>query len=432
MPYLQPRLFISYAREDRQIAEAIYHGLKGCQVFFDTKAIHVGDIFPEKIKAQLKKSDGCITIISNHSVKSEWCKLEIYYAHLLKKPLIPVRLGKITGLGKSPLETIQRDVNYAVIDPQTPIADVIELIQDRLTSSRQLALRRLMQRLSLLVAVILILVLFFTLGIGRINSLILARQKGAFLQQVRQSNKIYRGAEIDQFGKLFGNDEQLTAQLHLLEKDPALSPSAQINARILAPVFLASFNLAKRQYLKDLDWTLSRLQSTQFTNVTFTSGTIKQTSFTEVEFADVLFNGINQADRGVQLSALHFSNCGFNCVIFDQTNAIDLHFENCRFRGSTLDITNFGVVSFASKADSSTVTSNGQVTYFDNCLFIDQNSPDPKGTLVFGKEDEVQFKGVVFKACRFEGLIRKEWFHACSFEDCIFPKGTNASQFVHN
>ncbi|HYC30171.1 MAG TPA: hypothetical protein VEB42_15160, partial [Chitinophagaceae bacterium] len=112
-----------------------------------------------------------------------------------------------------------------------------------------------------------------------------------------------------------------------------------------------------------------------------------------------------------------------SAVYFDKSNAIGLAFLNCQFRGSYLDITNFGAVTFNSHAEDSIVITNGQVGFFENCWFNNSNEAAPPGVIELGKEEEVLFTNIVFKSCRFTGLVRKEWFRNCSFDDCIFPNG---------
>ena len=89
------RLFISYSRQDAELAAVINKVLtdKGFMTFFDVNSIQLGEIFPERIITSIKKCDGCILIISADSVKSEWCKLEAYYAHFYKKIIIPIKKG---------------------------------------------------------------------------------------------------------------------------------------------------------------------------------------------------------------------------------------------------------------------------------------------------------------------------------------------------
>ena len=197
---------------------------------------------------------------------------------------------------------------------------------------------------------------------------------------------------------------------------------------------LKSYNLSQRQIFENIDWKLSGLENNQFTNSTFRSGNISQVDFKNMLFADIYFDGINSGQHGIKLSNIEFSNCSFNTVYFENTNAIDLRFKSCRFRGSILNTTNFGAVYFFSDSSNiSPVITNGKVTYFENCVFQNSNSPDPPGVMVLGKEEEMQFINVGFVECTFKGLVRPEWFKNCFFDNCIFPSAAISNKIgQHN
>lgn len=423
---IRPLLFISYSREDVEIAQAVNDSLlrENYLTFFDKKSILLGETFPEKITASLKKCDGCIAIISNNSIKSEWCKLELYYAHLLKKPIIPIRVGKSEFDVASPLNNLQKKINYTVLDDISHIPATISLVKDRLVTTRHYARNRLIKSIVFIASVVIAVLIGFLFTINHLNGLKQERDKEALIEQVKKSNKIFRAPELDVYSKSFTNDQDLFAKLHSQELDPGLSSVARINSKILSAALLRSFNLAARQYHQNIDWGLSTFENGMLVNSTFSGGTIHQTTFRNVVFSDIFFTGSNEG-KFLNLSALKFNNCDFSGITIEQTQLIDITFTNSRFRGSSLDLTNVGAVNFLSSPERGPVITNGQVTYFENCLFTNNTSPDEKGVMVLGKEEEVQFHDVVFKGCRFTGLVRPEWFINCSFEDCIFPDETS-------
>jgi uncharacterized protein YjbI with pentapeptide repeats len=426
MSIIKPRIFISYAREDMAIAEAINSHLQtSYKTFFDKKSILIGDPFPEKILLHIKKCDGCITIISPSSVVSEWCKLEIYFAHLLKKTIIPIKIGTADFEKNSPLQYLQKSINYTIIEDISRLPEALSLIDTRLSIIRKSARKRIAKAFFGFILAGLIIYAFFSFGINRINGIKYNNDRSELLSEIKKSDKIYRDSAIEGPVKKFRNDQWLISQLHLLELDPGLSAIVRINAKILSANLQKNFNMAQRQYFGHINWGLSTLQNTVFVNSSLTDGYISQVDFKNVEFSDVYFNGIVGNEKGIVLSGLQFSNCGFNAVYLDKNNAIDLAFENCRFKGSYLDITNFGAVRFTSHSDDSVVITNGQVGFFENCWFNNSNTPALPGVVDLGKEDEVLFTNIVFKSCRFTGLVRKEWFKNCSFEDCNFPKGVD-------
>ena len=432
---IKPRLFISYSRQDVKIASSINSSLSedGFITFFDTKSILVGDIFPDKIVKNLKKCDGFIAIISAASVKSEWCKLEAYYAHIFKKQIIPVKVKGYRYDADSPLNNIQKNINYTVLEDESQLTQVIDVIKTRLVAAQKNARLRILKSILVVLSIILSVFGIFKFGINELNSIKYNKDRLGFLADIKKSDKILRTTEIEIFKGKFSNDQVLIAQLHLQETDPGISGIAKINSKILSSALLKSFNLSQRQYFTNVEWKLSSLENNQLTNSTFISGNISQVNFKTMVFADVYFNGIDSGQHGIALSNVEFSNSSFNTVYFDNINAIDVRFRSCRFRGSVLNTTNFGAVTFLSDTSNNyPVITNGQLTYFENCIFENSNSQDPPGVIVLGKEEEMQFVEVIFEGCVFKGLVRPEWFRKCTFNNCYFPSTAIAKQLSNH
>jgi hypothetical protein len=97
-----PRVFISYAREDRTKAEQIYDNLtkEGFSPWIDTRDLPPGSKWQESIERALRDSDFILALLSNNSIsKRGYIQRELRAALslLLEKPdddifLIPVRL----------------------------------------------------------------------------------------------------------------------------------------------------------------------------------------------------------------------------------------------------------------------------------------------------------------------------------------------------
>jgi uncharacterized protein YjbI with pentapeptide repeats len=210
--------------------------------------------------------------------------------------------------------------------------------------------------------------------------------------------------------------------VHLLETDPGLNDLARINSKIISSALLQSFSFSKRQYLKDVEWQNSSLTNSAINNTSFTSGHISKVDFDNSKFNDVYFAGTDAKDGGIALAGLNFSNCHFNSVSFARNNAVDVKFKACSFNGSFINTTAFGSVNFFSiPEENPAVITNGVMTSFINCHFQNDNSVEPEGTIVLGKEEEMQFTEVLFEGCRFVGLVRPEWFNKCTFSNCYFP-----------
>ncbi len=64
------RLFLSYASEDRQVADEVYYALLGAghEVFYDQPSLLPGDNFEQRITDALDAADGMIFLISPNSI----------------------------------------------------------------------------------------------------------------------------------------------------------------------------------------------------------------------------------------------------------------------------------------------------------------------------------------------------------------------------
>jgi hypothetical protein len=87
-----PKIFISYAHEDKEFAEKLYKELQGMpfEVWWDQAELHVGDDIKEKLDQSLKNSDYLLFISSKNSSSSEWASKEITKALEMKKKILPV------------------------------------------------------------------------------------------------------------------------------------------------------------------------------------------------------------------------------------------------------------------------------------------------------------------------------------------------------
>jgi hypothetical protein len=76
---LIPRIFISYAREDRVFAERLAKDLqaRGTRVWLDLWEMRVGDSLIQKINQGIEESDYLIVVLSPDSVRSRWVQEEL-------------------------------------------------------------------------------------------------------------------------------------------------------------------------------------------------------------------------------------------------------------------------------------------------------------------------------------------------------------------
>jgi uncharacterized protein YjbI with pentapeptide repeats len=153
-------------------------------------------------------------------------------------------------------------------------------------------------------------------------------------------------------------------------------------------------------------------------------GILRDMTFDRVAFSGVNWNQAPASGAaGLTLSGLRFNRCLFNGGQFDGTSGVDLDFANCSFRGVALDVSAFAAVRFQSQVanpNSSVITD--EITVFEHCTIRHCVAPAAPGVVeIIPPDSEVQFKGVVFSNCRFEGLIRATWFDECTFMNCVLP-----------
>lgn len=74
-----PSLFISYSHEDMAIAQRVeaYFTRLGFEVFRDEGILAPGDQIAESINNYISKADGCILLLSQSSMESNWVKFEV-------------------------------------------------------------------------------------------------------------------------------------------------------------------------------------------------------------------------------------------------------------------------------------------------------------------------------------------------------------------
>ncbi|MEV4514205.1 TIR domain-containing protein [Dactylosporangium sp. NPDC049525] len=92
------RVFVSYATEDRLLAEGFVAWLRGegHQVFFDRDAEHgipVGDDWEQRLYERLRWADAVLCLVTADYTASAWCSAELGIARSLGCRLLPVRSG---------------------------------------------------------------------------------------------------------------------------------------------------------------------------------------------------------------------------------------------------------------------------------------------------------------------------------------------------
>lgn len=131
------RIFVSYASEDREIADRVSIALSksGTKVFFDRGTLSSGDDYNEKIRDEIKGSDVLVFLISPNSVASgKYTLTELKFA----REKWPNPRGKV-------LPVMIRNTDYAVI-PNYLKAVTIETPSGDIAAETKVAVDKILRR----------------------------------------------------------------------------------------------------------------------------------------------------------------------------------------------------------------------------------------------------------------------------------------------
>ncbi|MBN8741103.1 MAG: toll/interleukin-1 receptor domain-containing protein [Xanthomonadaceae bacterium] len=129
-PQSVPRVFLSFAYEDQEVAKAIaekFHEA-GIHTWFAEWEIYFGDSLRRKIDEGLGSSNQFVVLLSEASIKKPWVNQELDGAFVLylegKMRLVPLRMK----LAVSDLPPLLRGMNSPIVDAES--IDVAQLIND--------------------------------------------------------------------------------------------------------------------------------------------------------------------------------------------------------------------------------------------------------------------------------------------------------------
>lgn len=93
----EPFCFISYSHEDSESVYAILDQLnqRNFRIWFDD-TMEIGDDFRKELREKIASCDAFIVFISENSMNSKYCGMEIITAHQLGKRIYPVQLDEYT------------------------------------------------------------------------------------------------------------------------------------------------------------------------------------------------------------------------------------------------------------------------------------------------------------------------------------------------
>jgi len=413
----KPQVFISYAREDATVAQWLFQELEniGFAVYLDTRGTLAGEQFLAVITEHLRRCDAVLAIVSEHSSKSAWCQAELYYAHALRRAIMPIRIEPDQQIAMpAPLDLLQRETQYVPLQKEEDRWMVVRAVQQRFRVVR----RRVQLRWARRVVAALTVAGLLTWGLhSELSNILRERERGALVSRIERAQAVLRREVMEPQIERFKDDGPLRSRLLLIAEDRERPIHTRLNARIIAA---GLGSRPKRWYLETLIWSNSAFRSGELTDVTFRSGMVSHVEFEDVAFSGVAWN----AGPEFSMGSASFLRCRFHGGQFTHTTVIDSDFTNCLFNGTLLDVTGFGAVRFTSRNETpeSEVISDGQVCTFENAIIANCDQPSAPGVLDFrGPKNEVMFTEVVFDSCRFRGLIRSSWFSKCSFTHCTFP-----------
>jgi WD40 repeat protein len=88
------KVFISYSRSDLGAASRLRDELEqeGFQVFLDVRDLPYGEEWQKELEDLIRQSDTVLWLVSQASVKSDWCNWELGIVGAINKRLIPIRI----------------------------------------------------------------------------------------------------------------------------------------------------------------------------------------------------------------------------------------------------------------------------------------------------------------------------------------------------
>lgn len=114
------QVFISYARDDREVVEELASKLRRLvdSVWFDSQ-LHGGEDWWTGILERIRGCDVFLAVVSQSSLESEACRVERTYARQVERTILPVALEDVPQALPGDLATVQ------IVDFTTPGEDAV-------------------------------------------------------------------------------------------------------------------------------------------------------------------------------------------------------------------------------------------------------------------------------------------------------------------
>jgi hypothetical protein len=102
-------IFLSYSRHDEVVVKALAKGIEAGrrEVWFDHN-LGGGDVWWDRILENIRLASAFLFAVSDTSLQSKACRLELGYAFDLRRPVVPIQVGPISSFrANNPLAQLQ-------------------------------------------------------------------------------------------------------------------------------------------------------------------------------------------------------------------------------------------------------------------------------------------------------------------------------------
>jgi uncharacterized protein YjbI with pentapeptide repeats len=422
---LRPKLFISYAREDQDIADRLALGLGklGFVIFIDRHDIETGVPFQQRIERSLGIADGVLFLVSEAFACSVWCQAEVQQANARGRRLLPIYLQPVEEL---PLTAPSREVLSKVQGLpgwSDPDECCNRLARDH-ADLKWRPIRRLAFWLGLIAAL--------AIGAGWVARKALAslnthneREKAETVkQEARNSSAGYSGEKVFAFLSGVTDRPGLRSSLEAAARDRSWPAASRWNAALVANALDPEKEPEGRFVLTGWSWRGGTVAGAKWVDVSFNGCRVEKLQMRGSTLAGIgWFSLPENLEEASRLLDSRFEDCAFYGVWFERCVAMDCQFLRSRFDGCKFELEDWSGVTIGAEepaAEPSVVTAG--LTTLSRCTITNSRSPPKPGVLDFSENIvEVNFKGAVFEDCEFRGWVRADWFKQCSFYACRFP-----------
>jgi uncharacterized protein YjbI with pentapeptide repeats len=425
--WFRPRAFISYSRQDADVAKRLYESVSstgGCETFLDTEGTLTGEHFERVIVRQLRQADVVVAVISKASASSPWCLAELSYAHAFGTRVAPVQIGAEPVDLPQPLDWMQGSIHRLTAEDPAAISDVISRLGTDLAVARRRRRGKVLRGAFAAAALVGLVAAGWIATIRTLNTASKERARDHVVTEVRQSNRTLQRQTVQALAGDLKDDAPLLQQLHAIMSDPDRPDVERLNALLLINELTTARDPRNRWYIADVDWAGAELSAAQFANVTFQNGTISDVVFRRTNFAGVVWNRSPlDGAAGLMLSKVRFESSRFEGGDFAGTGGVDVQFVNSHFTGTRIALENLAATVFKSQSsDPQSAVITDEVAVFERVL-VEHCAPRPAAGVIeiVPPGSEVTFDGVIFDGVHFNGWFRPEWFRNSHFRGCILP-----------